>query len=179
MTDAQRDAAIDAMLDRQAISACMLRYTRGVDRLDEALIRSAFWDDAWDSHGPVNGTTQDFLDFWLPTQPQREVAQHFVTNHAIELDGEQAHSEAYFISCGKKVGSTTLEMVGGRYADLWEKRAGKWRILRRLVLLDWQCTADAAQMTDRLSRSHRGSRDSDDPTYERPVQARPAVQQSH
>lgn len=176
MDDSARSDAITELLDRQSIWDCMLRYTRGVDRLDEELIRSAFWEDAHDSHGPVNGSTQDFLDFWLPTQPQREVAQHFVTNHAVEVDGNHADSETYFISCAKRVDSDALEMVGGRYADRWEKRSGEWRIRTRLVLLDWQCTGDASQMADRLSRSHRGSRDNNDPTYERPVKPRLAVQ---
>jgi hypothetical protein len=33
----------------------MLREARGVDRRDEELIRSAYWGDAHDSHGQLNG----------------------------------------------------------------------------------------------------------------------------
>jgi SnoaL-like domain len=172
--DTDRDI-LTTLVDRQAIWDRLLQYTRGVDRLDEDLIRSAFWEEAVDSHGPVNGSTDDFLAFWMPSQPLREVAQHFVTNHTVELSGSMAHSETYFISCGKKVDSDVLEMVGGRYVDHWEKRNDEWRILTRVVLLDWQCTADASQMTSRLARSHRGTRDSSDPSYQRPVQPRGVV----
>lgn len=173
MSDITDHDALRILLDRQAIWDCVLRYTRGVDRLDESLIRSAFWEDAHDSHGQVNGGTDDFLDYWLPTQPEREAAQHFVTNHTVELDGDDgADTETYFISTAKKVGSDRLEMVGGRYMDRFEKRDGEWRIKTRLVVLDWHCSADASQMADRLSRSHSGSRSPADPSYERPVRPR-------
>jgi hypothetical protein len=168
-------AALAALLDRQSISDCLLRYARGVDRLDLSLIRSAFWDDAWDSHGPVNGSYGDFISFFLPRQADRQVAQHFVMNHLIELDGAAADSEAYFISVAKNLGQDDVELVGGRYVDRLEKRANEWRIKTRLVVLDWQCTADGAQIVDRLSRSHTGSRSASDPSYERPVRPRKTV----
>jgi hypothetical protein len=168
-------AAIAALLDRQAIGDCMLRYARGVDRLDEDLIRSAYWADAHDSHGQLNGSLDGFLAGWLPQQPQRDVAHHFLGNQWVELDGDGADVETYFISASKTVDSDTLELVAGRYVDRFEKRAGEWRIATRLVLLDWQCTTDASGMAQRLSRSHTGSRDGSDPSYERPVRRRSEV----
>jgi hypothetical protein len=175
MTD-PRAAAIDALLDRQAIWDCMLRYARGVDRLDEQLIRSSYWADAHDSHGQLNGSLEDFLVGWLPGQEEREVAHHMLGNHQVELVGDSAHVETYFISASKGVDSTTLELVAGRYEDRFEKRAGEWRIATRLVLLDWQCTTDASGMAKRLARSHRGSRGPQDPSYERPVRLRHRVE---
>lgn len=168
-------AALTSLLDRQAIWDCMLRYARGVDRLDEDLIRSAYWADAHDSHGQLNGSIDGFLAGWLPSQPQRDVAHHFLGNHLVELDGDGANVETYFISAAKTVDSTALELVAGRYIDRFEKRGGEWRIKTRLVLLDWQCTTNASGMADRLVRSHRGSRGPDDPSYERPLRARHEV----
>jgi len=164
-----REDQLIALLDRQSIADCMIRYARGVDRLDVELIRSAFWPDAYDSHGPVNGSTEDFLEYFLQRQTDRQVAQHFVTNHIIDLDGAAADTEAYFISVTKKARSDRLELVGGRYLDRFEKRDEVWRIKTRLVVLDWQCIADSSQMAQRLSRSHRGSRSTDDPSYEHPI----------
>ncbi len=160
-------SALVALLHRQAISDCLARYARGVDRLDLELVRSAFWDDATDQHGPVNGSVEDFLAFFLPRQPAREVAQHFVTNHYVELDGHRAWSESYFLSVAKQHGSAEVELVGGRYVDRFDHRAGEWRIGARRVVLEWQCVADGAGMDDRLSRSHRGSRDGHDVSYQR------------
>lgn len=172
-----RIAEIEKLLDRQAIWDCLLRYTRGVDRLDEDLIRSAFWEDAHDSHGQLNGSPEEFIATWMPTQGKRESCQHFVTNHTVELAGsDAADTETYFLVSIKNYGSTTLELVGGRYMDRFEKREDEWRIKTRLVVLDWQCVADASEMAERLSRSHQGSRDRNDPSYERPVRPRPAPQ---
>ena len=83
-------AAVAALLDRQAISDCLVRYARGVDRLDQDLIRSAFWEDAHDAHGQIAGSVDDFLASWWPRQSAREVAQHLLANQAIELGADAA-----------------------------------------------------------------------------------------
>ena len=174
-----REAVAD-LLDRHAIWECTLRYARGVDRLDEELIRSAFWPDAHDSHGRINGSPENFLARWLPTQGDRQVAQHFVANQTVRLDGAGgADTETYFMVTGKRFDSDVLELVGGRYIDRFEKRDDEWRIRTRLVLLDWQATADAAGMARRLARSHTGSRDRRDPSYEHPVRPRDGVPADH
>ena len=162
--------------DRRAIWECMLRYARGVDRLDEALIRSAYWPDAHDSHGALNGSVDGFLAGWMPSQPLRDVAHHLLGNHLVDIEGAVAYAETYFVSAAKSVGSDSLEMVGGRYEDTFEKRGDEWRIATRLVLLDWQAIADASGMGARLERSHRGSRGPLDPSYERPVGPRTQVE---
>jgi hypothetical protein len=156
----------------------MLRYARGVDRLDEELIRSAYWEDAHDSHGQLNGSLDNFLAGWLPGQPQRDVASHFLGNHLVELEGDGADVETYFISAAKRIGSDMLELVAGRYVDRFERRAGEWRIATRLVVLDWQCMTDASGMALRLSRSHTGSRGPEDPSYERPLRPRHEVRRT-
>ena len=151
----------------------MLRYARGVDRVDGALIRSAFWSDAHDSHGRTNGSPEEFLAHWLPILAVREAGQHLVSNQSVSFDGaDAADVETYFMSSSKRRGSDTLELVAGRYVDRFTRRAGEWRIQTRLVLLDWQCVADASGMADRLAAAYRGSRDRTDPSYERPVRPR-------
>lgn len=172
MTSA-RDAALDAMLDRQAISDCLLRYARGVDRLDPNLVRSAFWPDAHDAHGAINGSIEDFLAAWLPTQGKREACQHVIANHTVSFDGpDAANTETYLVVAMKDHDSPTLELIGGRYIDRFEKRDGEWRIKTRLCLIDWQCTTDASGMVERMLGAYRGSRDGSDPSYERPVRIR-------
>ena len=37
---------IETMLARQDISDCIMRYARGIDRGDEALLLSCYWEDA-------------------------------------------------------------------------------------------------------------------------------------
>ena len=169
--------AITRLLDRQQIWDCLLRYTRGVDRMDQDLIRSAFWEDASNSHGPVCGTVEDFIGQWYPAQETREVSFHMVSNQQVEINegGDGADAESYFIAAIRQIEDDEIEIVGGRYADRYEKRAGEWRIGTRVVLLDWQAMADASGMAERKAKRHQGSRDRDDPTYERPIRPRVAI----
>lgn len=166
---------LQRLADKDAIWECILRYTRGLDRLDIDLFRSAYWDDARTCHGTVNGSPEDFLDWWLPFQEGRETGQHAVTNHWVEFDGdESAHAETYFLASIKNHGTDTVELLAGRYADHFEKRGREWRIKTRVLIFDWQATADASQMPERLAANFRGSRDRADLSYERPLVPRSA-----
>lgn len=169
-------SSLQRLLDKDAIWECVLRYTRGLDRLDIDLFRSAYWEDALTCHGSVNGSVDDFLDWWLPMQKGRETGQHAVTNHWVEFDGSDgADAETYFLASIKNLGDDAVELLSGRYVDRFEKRGGEWRIKTRVLIFDWQATADASAMGHRLALNHKGSRDKSDPSYERPVQARTAA----
>ena len=119
-----------------------MRYVRGLDRVDEQLIRSAFHADAVDHHGPVSGSVDDFLAFWLPVQENREVSEHYITNHSVELDGDSAHAETYFLFFCKLEDDAVMRVSGGRYIDRFERREGEWKIALRVVISEWQMHAD-------------------------------------
>jgi hypothetical protein len=157
------------LLDRQQITDCLLRYTRGVDRVDADLIRSAFHPDAIDHHGPVTGTVEDFLDYWLPLQSVREASMHYLTNVTIDLDGDSAHVESYFTYYGKFFGDGEMLVVGGRYADRFERRETGWRIALRVVISEWAMKADGTMTTTRLAERNRARRDRSDLAYVRPL----------
>jgi SnoaL-like domain len=167
------DVALGRLLDKDAIWECLLRYSRGLDRLDLDLLRSAYWDDAITCHGHVNGSVEEFLDWWLPMQSHREAGQHSMSNLVVTFDGsEAADTETYFLASIKNAGNDTVELLAGRYVDRLEKRSGEWRIKTRVLIFEWQATADASRMPERLASNHQGSRDRRDPSYERPVAPR-------
>jgi hypothetical protein len=171
MTTAMEETnALRELLDRQAIMDCLHRYTRGVDRVDEELIRSAFHPDAVDDHGVVVGSVDDFLAHWLPQQPGREISQHYVSNASIDLDGDTAHVELYYWFVQKLRGEPHITMYGGRYADRFERRETGWRIAARVVIPEWGVQVDAGP-TAHLAPLLRGHKDGSDPTYARPLQA--------
>lgn len=167
------EAAVQRVLDKDAIWECVLRYTRGLDRLDIDLFRSAYWDDAYTCHGTVNGSVEDFLDWWMPMQEGREAGQHAVSNFSVWFDGDfAADAESYFLASIKDKGATSVSLLCGRYADRFEKRNGEWRIATRVLVFDWQANADASQMEEKLAQNFPGSRDRQDITYERPIRPR-------
>lgn len=177
MTDTIDASAVARLLDRQAIWDCLLRYARGVDRMDLELIRGAFWEDATNTHGPVHGDVDEFISKWYPAQAARDLSFHLVGNQQLDFedDGRTAHGEAYFTAAIRLKAADELELIGGRYVDHYTKRGDEWRISTRLVVLDWQALADSSQMDERLKRRHGGSRDENDPSYERPVQPRQPI----
>jgi hypothetical protein len=167
-----REDAVDRLLDRQAIVDCTLRYTRGVDRLDEELYRSAFHEDAVDFHGAAPLSPDEFLAWFLPQQEGREATQHYVLNHVIDVDGDTAHGETYFLAIVKLRGKDYVQMVGGRYVDRFERRGGEWRIALRLVVPEWHANAQAVPDSPVLTRTDWRRRSRDDPSYERPLRPR-------
>lgn len=171
-----REEKLQLLIDRQEIYDCVLRYTRGVDRLDLDLVRSAFHPDGLDCHGPVTGSAEDFLAWWTPLQGSREATQHFVTNHTVDVDGDVAHAETYYIAVIKEKESDRTRVVAGRYADEFARRDGRWAISVRVVLPEWGGTIDSAEMERIFDRKHRGGRDRGDPTYERPLRPRPSLE---
>lgn len=174
--DQTTERALKALLDKEAIRDCFLRYLRGIDRLNVDLIKSAFHDDAIDNHTrDVRGSVEGLLAWWLPQQAGREATQHFVTNQTIDLDGDIAHVESYFFVFIKQTAQNQGALIGGRYADRFERRDGVWKIALRVVLPEWQADADARNTAMvKKAGAAPGARDRSDPTYQRPLRDPPA-----
>lgn len=124
------------------IRQCLARYCRGVDRRDAALIKSAYHPDAHDDHGAWAGNAHEFADWLVERMKGRKlVGQHHVTNVYIELSGDHARVESYYLAyhpiLDPDTGEEVLLQDGGRYLDRFERRAGEWKILERRVLVDW------------------------------------------
>src|ERR1051326_573663 len=83
------------MADRMEIHQTLMRYCRGVDRADEALINSAFHPGAVDDHGTPRPATELARGV---AQNYHAQLMHFTGNVLIELDGDSAAVESYFIS---------------------------------------------------------------------------------
>jgi len=165
------ETQLQALLDENAIVKALTRYTRGIDRHEEALIESAFHPDGVDHHGDGMRGPQE-LSTWgndLHSAHTRS-HQHFLANPTIELDGERAHSEVYVLFVLWKRNEPSVDISGGRYIDRWEKRDGDWGIVERVVVVDW--TAEAPQGTDTkgtLASYAGGSWGPEDPSYRRPL----------
>jgi hypothetical protein len=133
---------LDEIAAHIEIRQVLYRYCRGVDRGDEALIRSVYHAGASDDHGSWKGTGEAFAAYIVGAMdPLGTPSQHHITNVLIELAGSRAAVESYFIALHPHVAgehaSEQLAFVGGRYLDRFECRDGAWRIVQRQVVLDW------------------------------------------
>ena len=114
---------------------------RGMDRLDRELARSAYHEGAIDDHVGFVGEVDDFLDWAFAYHGGQVRHQHYITNHHVELDGDEAHAETYYMFIGtERDPAAPLTVFGGRYVDRFERREGKWGIAVRLCLVEWATT---------------------------------------
>src|SRR3954470_8509571 len=93
---ATEDARLTELLDREAIRDCLYRYCRGIDRADEAALRSAYWEDGTDCHGAWQGSASGFIAQALTKLRAGGRRVHQVSNILIELQGDVAAVESYF-----------------------------------------------------------------------------------
>lgn len=135
----------DELADREAIRDCLYRYSRGIDRCDMELVRSAYWPDAIDDHTGFRGTRDEFIAWALPNLRAMEQNVHMIGNILIRLDGAKAAVESYLWSVSVIAGETRrATFVCGRYLDQFERRNDEWRIANRLVVHDWFVDSAAA-----------------------------------
>ncbi|GLT12046.1 nuclear transport factor 2 family protein [Sulfitobacter porphyrae] len=129
------------LADREAIRDCLYRYARGIDRADEAALRSAYWPDAHDCHGAYDGPIEGFIERARVVWASGARNVHVISNVLIDFDGsEQAAVESYFTAYQRGPaadGASHQFLLVGRYCDLFEKRGEAWRIARRTVVYDW------------------------------------------
>ncbi len=136
----EKMTAIEQLLAKEAIRDCLFRYCRGIDRADEAALRSAYWPDGTDSHGPYQGSAEGFIDWAMKTLPYIERGIHQMHNILIEFKADGAAVESYFSAFQRQPdsqGKMTQWDMKGRYLDWFVERNGEWRVLDRLVVFDW------------------------------------------
>jgi len=164
---------IAELLDREAIRDCIYRYCRGVDRADEAALRSAYWPDAIDQHGSYSGPVEGFFEWAKDIFKTDARNVHMVGNILIEFVAlAEAVVETYFLALQRgpaKDGIARQFLIAGRYCDVFQQRGGEWRVARRIVAYDWVDEQVAATEPERSRFGPRlplGARIPDDPIYD-------------
>jgi hypothetical protein len=164
------------LLDRDEILQCLHRYTRGMDRHDRDLARSAYHDDAIDVHGSRAFALDDFLDWAFAYHAEQSHHQHYLMNPTIEVRGDTAHAGTYYLFVGRYADpERPLTVAGGRYVDRLERRDGRWAIAKRVCTAEWR-TAPRSRVPDRgtpeVTPPVVVSQERDDVSYARPLDVR-------
>ncbi len=168
------EAMVRELYDRQAIRDCLMRYSRGIDRLDRELLVSAYHDDAIDDHGLFVGPAVDFADWAIAVHRKaHHTTQHIITNHNCELDGDVAHAETYWMFAGMNAEGPPLMISGGRYIDRFERRGERWAIALRKCVSDWRGSPGESFLPpaarEAMNAGAHWSRDRADVSYDRPL----------
>jgi hypothetical protein len=170
--EASLQADVRQLLDREAIRDCLYRYCRGIDRADEAALRSSYWPDAHDAHGAYDGPAGGFIAQALPRLRAGGRRVHAISNILIELHGDVAAVESSFLALQSGAAAPEREtFLCGRYVDRFERRQGEWRVSHRTVVYDWieertrpELAADDATLFG--ARRPNGAPAPRDPVYE-------------
>ncbi|MDB4872945.1 MAG: lumazine-binding family protein [Massilia sp.] len=162
--------AVRELQDREQIREVLARYSRGIDRLDEDLIRSVYHPDAYDDHGPFKGGPEEFIAWIVPfLRAEYTTSSHHMTTQSITLDGDAATVETYAIVVQDKIrdGVRLQSTAHSRYSDRMERRNGEWRIAHRIVITDSAGTTPVPVWsgTTQLESLTAGRRDRTDPSY--------------
>src|SRR5215467_9672834 len=117
---------LEELLDREAIRLVLYRYCRAIDRRDGPLLDSVYWEDAYEWHGGYRGSAAGFRDLAMHGPGLFEVMRHSLGTINIDLEGDLAYSEAYFVATGvlreRRDGERMLRVYEGRYIDKFERR---------------------------------------------------------
>ena len=178
--------------DRAEIENLLGLYCRAIDRLDLELLRSVYHPDAVDDHGAMCLNAHEFSEKIIELLGNLCVnTMHTVTHSVIELDGDDATSESYYLavhviaanaqSIENWFGPTYLKeqkvsgcvdkpheyICCGRYLDCLEKRKGVWKISKRQITNEWGVCRPVQMVTEGFpaSSSVMGNRDRSDPVY--------------
>lgn len=141
---------LETLLARQDINDVMMRYARGIDRGDEALLLSCYWEDAVEVHGPVyNGPAVPYVKGAAERMRKaKPVMQHLVANVHVEFaDAETAWVESYILTFARfpRDGQDWDTFTGARTHDKFARRGGEWRVLHRRVVFDWNRDAPSSE----------------------------------
>jgi len=167
------DSLLQQLLDREAIRDCLYRFCRGIDRIDEGALRSAYWPDGTGRHGAFVGGGTAFIEATLANLRRAGArTNHLLGNILIDLRGDVAGVESYFRTTLGGVdseGKPLETLLSGRYVDRFERRHGEWRVAHRTVVYDWvhRSPLPPEMVADMFgTRLPTGEQKPDDPIYE-------------
>jgi hypothetical protein len=140
VTVAALAAEVHRLRDHEDIRQLLYRYARGVDRADLDLLCSVYHPDGTDHHGKFDGPGEAYARRLVGAEAGlTATGNHHITNIFIQLDGDEARAETYFLAFHphRDHGSDQLGITSGRYLDRLVRHDGRWAILRREVVSDW------------------------------------------
>lgn len=161
---------VDVLASRAAVEEILYDYARGNDHADEAMIRACFWPESTHKHGGFDGTSMGFVDFAMKILPKLKYSKHHITNVSVRVKGNRAFSECYYYAHhvrDRKDGTGEEDaFFEGRYIDLFERRGGVWKIIRRRGMTDWNsAVTPATSLYSALPEGTHALRSKDDDYY--------------
>lgn len=154
-----QDDAVMQMVNKQAIHEAVMRYCRGIDRLDMTVVRSAYHPDGVDHHTDFDGHIDEFIAWVEPLLRKFAGTRHDISNHLAEIRGDEAVVESYGIARHWGDKPEMKFTTGVRYVDYFEQRKGTWAIAERFAVREWLRHDSAIEVEDKRARQSGGEPD--------------------
>lgn len=138
------DATLKMLLDERAISRLLCNYARGVDTRNWPLYESVFADQieidytSWQADALGTVARDQFVAMGKSIFGF-ESTQHIITNHMIDVKGDEADIVAYMQAqhfLPNNRGENTLTM-GGFYTHHLVRKADGWKIDKAKLTITW------------------------------------------
>lgn len=162
---------VQRLLDENELRALCATYMRGLDRQDQALVRSVFADDATTHYGSFTGGPDEMAAMAMKALSAYRTTQHFLGQINLHIDGDTGTGEVYFQAFHQHATDDFDRFICGRYIDRYARRDGRWFMTHRTEVVDWTRTEPIADQYFTLRpNTVRGTRDRSDLSY-RPEEA--------
>jgi SnoaL-like domain len=167
---------VQLLLAERDIKNVVLRYCRGVDRMDLAMARSCYHPDADDHHGDFAGGVDEALRWVWDVLATYSSTVHLVANMLVDFDPDapqlarcESYGTALHFDGGE--GGRRGQAIGFRWIDDLEQRASaggdvEWRFSRRVATTEWIRRFSDGEFASIPERFLTGRRDRDDPVYQ-------------
>ena len=158
------------MADRMAITEIIALHCRGVDRADEATLKSCYWPDATTAYGSDAVPAHEFCGQLAQAIQGYDQTHHMISNSIFAFDHEKAKVESTLIAfhyLKADDGQDTEMTYFGRYLDIFEKRRNIWKLKHREPVMSWSQNAPASHDAyhPALSALRQAARFPDDLVY--------------
>jgi hypothetical protein len=154
---------------RCAIEEVIFKHCRGLDRVENATLKSCYWSNATVDYGFFKGDAHEFCDLISQGIVRHRATHHQVSNTIAEIENADAVVETYLTAYHHKPGGEATEMTYfGRYIDHFQRRKDVWKIHFRHVVMDWNQNLETTDDMDTgsLSALAKSGRMPDDPLYQ-------------
>ena len=126
---------------KAALTEFIVRHAYALDSEDYETLATLYAPDVtgtFQGHGPVSG--YDAMEaIYRHSSRNLAAQQHILSNHLIEISGDEATSRCYFHAMHFRPGAPGGEtfIVGGTYTDALRRSGDQWRIVQHDISYGW------------------------------------------